>query len=388
MYGETGLLYPYFQSFTQDVQQLEEFYGNHYQQYHYQKPSDSNSMGNMLSTTSSFEYDMGGEGDLFKAPEPILQEPLMGLDTLSDTMSMISGGNNEMSSQTMNVVDMETMQNEHLLNEVYYECKKELMEKSAIGEEFVADVLDVKVPEMQMDEDPDVEIDRLLSDVLIQKTELSECLEDPIEEIDRLMWEGAKQKAACSKLLDDEVEAKDKLNLGGLKHNFAAGSSFLDDPFKERDKVIPEDSKLISVSSDCLSSTDWMRRDFMRLNFADFNGVDFGAAGMRRAFSEGDIQTIYNVKNNILASPYERTLTVGNCTTDERMLKLSRYRIKKAKRNFGRTIKYACRKALADNQPRVRGRFAKTEETDIPKGKACKTVSRRVMGQGAVEKNQ
>ncbi|KAI3862464.1 hypothetical protein MKX03_011552, partial [Papaver bracteatum] len=49
---------------------------------------------------------------------------------------------------------------------------------------------------------------------------------------------------------------------------------------------------------------------------------------------------------------------------------------------------YACRKALADNQPRVRGRFAKTEETDIPKGKPCKTVSRRVMGQGAVEKNQ
>ncbi|KAI3886826.1 hypothetical protein MKW98_017178 [Papaver atlanticum] len=388
MYGETGLLYPYFQSFTQDVQQLEEFYGNNYQQYHYQKPSDSNSMGNMLSTTSSFEYDMGGEGDLFKAPEPILQEPLMGLDTLSDTISMISGGNNEISSQTINVVDMETMQNEHLLNEVYYECKKELMEKSAIGEEYVADDLDVKVPLIQMDEDPDVEIDRLISDVLISKAELSECLEDPIEEIDRLMWEGAKQKAACSKLLDDEVEAKDKLNLGGLKHNFAAGSSCLDDPFKERDKVILEDSKQNSVSSDCLSSPDWMRRDFMRLNFADFNGVDFGAAGMRRAFSEGDIQTIYNVKNNILASTYERTLTIGNCTTDERMLKLSRYRIKKAKRNFGRTIKYACRKALADNQPRVRGRFAKTEETDIPKGKPCKTVSRRVMGQGAVEKNQ
>ncbi|KAI3935126.1 hypothetical protein MKX01_031393 [Papaver californicum] len=385
MYGETGLLYPYFQSFTQDVQHLEEFYGTHYQYEH--KPNDSSSMGTLLSTTSPFEYDMGGEGDLFKAPEPILQGPLMGLDTMSDAISMISGGNNEMSSQTINVVDMETMQNEHLLDEVYYECKKELMEKSAIGEEFV-DNLDAKAPVIQMDEDPNVEIDRLISDALIQKTELSECLEDPIEEIDRLIWEGAKQKAVCSKLLDDEVEVKDKLNLGGLKHNFAAGSSCLDDPFKERDKVILEDSKHNSISSGCLSSMDWTCRDFMRPNFSDFHEVDFGAAGMRRAFSEGDIQTLYNVKNNILASPYERTLTIGNCTTDERMLKLSRYRIKKAKRNFGRTIKYACRKALADNQPRVRGRFAKTEETDIPKSKPCKTVSRRVLGQGAVEKNQ
>lgn len=49
------------------------------------------------------------------------------------------------------------------------------------------------------------------------------------------------------------------------------------------------------------------------------------------------------------------------------MEKLSRYRIKKAKRNFGRKIKYACRKALAENQPRIRGRFAKTEEVDASK---------------------
>jgi hypothetical protein len=27
-------------------------------------------------------------------------------------------------------------------------------------------------------------------------------------------------------------------------------------------------------------------------------------------------------------------------------------------------FQYACRKALADNQPRIRGRFAKTEESD------------------------
>lgn len=30
-------------------------------------------------------------------------------------------------------------------------------------------------------------------------------------------------------------------------------------------------------------------------------------------------------------------------------------------------MQYACRKALADSQPRIRGRFAKTEEMDISK---------------------
>nr|POE54289.1 zinc finger protein constans-like 5 [Quercus suber] len=67
---------------------------------------------------------------------------------------------------------------------------------------------------------------------------------------------------------------------------------------------------------------------------------------------------------SLIPSPHERPLTIINCTTEERREKLSRYRNKKTKRNFGRKIKYACRKALADSQPRIRGRFAKTEESD------------------------
>lgn len=54
-------------------------------------------------------------------------------------------------------------------------------------------------------------------------------------------------------------------------------------------------------------------------------------------------------------------------TSEDRWEKLSRYWNKKSKRNFGRKIKYACRKALADSQPRIRGRFAKTEEVDSSK---------------------
>ncbi|XP_020262796.1 zinc finger protein CONSTANS-LIKE 1-like [Asparagus officinalis] len=64
---------------------------------------------------------------------------------------------------------------------------------------------------------------------------------------------------------------------------------------------------------------------------------------------------------------FERQLTISELKTEERNQKLSRYRKKKSKRNFGRKIKYACRKALADSQPRVRGRFVKTEDCDFSK---------------------
>ncbi|PWA42186.1 ChNRRa [Artemisia annua] len=71
--------------------------------------------------------------------------------------------------------------------------------------------------------------------------------------------------------------------------------------------------------------------------------------GMRRAFSEG----------------YIKPQLTSDHTTETRMQKLSRYRDKKTKRNFGRKIKYACRKALADGQLRIKGRFAKTEEISV-----------------------
>ncbi|XP_010482733.1 PREDICTED: zinc finger protein CONSTANS-LIKE 1-like isoform X2 [Camelina sativa] len=112
-----------------------------------------------------------------------------------------------------------------------------------------------------------------------------------------------------------------------------------------------------SVSSGNLSSMDWsshaQQETVMIQNFPDF---DFGY-GMRRAFSEGDIQKL---GTGLVQSPLDRIIV--SCTSEDRREKLSRYRNKKSRRNFGRKIKYACRKALADSQPRVRGRFAKTEE--------------------------
>ncbi|XP_078438716.1 zinc finger protein CONSTANS-LIKE 4-like [Wolffia australiana] len=124
-----------------------------------------------------------------------------------------------------------------------------------------------------------------------------------------------------------------------------------------------------SVSSGCLTSMDWIHGGGdgqMKHGFLGIPGMDLGAVfGMRRAYSEGDIQTLVTHLNvGLVHPPLDRLIPLK---MEDRMQKLSRYRRKKTKRNFDRKIKYACRKALADSQPRIRGRFAKTEEGEAGK---------------------
>eukprot|EP00955_Chlamydomonas_euryale_P107130 365747-Chlamydomonas_euryale.AAC.7 len=52
----------------------------------------------------------------------------------------------------------------------------------------------------------------------------------------------------------------------------------------------------------------------------------------------------------------------GKLTPEERLQKILRYRAKRQLRNFNRSVKYQCRKSLADTRPRVRGRFARDNE--------------------------
>ncbi|CAL5414354.1 unnamed protein product [Camellia sinensis] len=165
--------------------------------------------GNLVQTSTILEYDMGGEGDLFNAPEPIIEDPTVGLDPMTAAISMISCGEDIISSQTLKAADIESIQNDQLLSEV-------------------------------------------------------------------------------------------------------------------------------------LSSMEWIP---MRPNFLDFPGMDLG---MRRAFSDSDIKfrtsgrlhiTLGNGNVSLIHSPLGLPQSINNCTTEDRKQKLSRYRNKKTKRNFGRKIK-------------------------------------------------
>ncbi|XP_027940726.1 two-component response regulator-like APRR7 isoform X2 [Vigna unguiculata] len=242
----------------------------------------------LVQTSSAIsEYDLLIEGDLFKAPEPILEEPAIDLDPVEAAISMISCGE-DVPSQGLKSSDINILQNEQLLSEVFYECKKDLLEKTVI-ESPLTDIMEIKVPPLNIE--------------------------------------------------DNSIEGN---------------------------KPLPHMTLPKSISSGSLSSMDWMHGPAMKPTFLDFPGLDFNAVyGMRRAFSEGDIKTLNTGNTSFCQSPQERPFLLGNCTSEERQEKLSRYRNKKTKRNFGRKIKYACRKALADSQPRIRGRFAKTEELDV-----------------------
>ncbi|KAL4353176.1 hypothetical protein GQ457_06G038570 [Hibiscus cannabinus] len=279
MYAETGLFLPYMHSFAaQDFQQLGDYCKT-------QKPNAS--MDNLFPTLTISEYSLGGDGDLFKAPEPIIEEPALGPDPMAAAMSLISCGEDVITSQELKAADIESFQNEQLL-EVLYECEKDLMAQAVIETPLV-EVLDIKVP-VERDESRNQE-NEMFCDVQFSK----------------------------------------------------------------------------SVSSSCLSSMEWMQGASIKPNFLNFPGMDFDTVyGMRRAFSEGDIKTLGNGNVSVICSPVERPVIVS-CSTEDRREKLSRYWNKKTKRNFGRKIKYACRKALADSQPRIRGRFARTEEPENTK---------------------
>nr|XP_027190015.1 uncharacterized protein LOC101507417 isoform X2 [Cicer arietinum] len=238
-------------------------------------------MSELVHFSAMSEYDFAAEGDLFKAPEPIIEEPDIDLDPMTAAISMISCGEDVKST------DISILQNEQLLSDVFYECKKDLFEKAAM-ESPLSEILEIKVPLLNIDEN------------IIQENK----------------------------------------------------------PFP--DMLLPK-----SVSSGSLSSMDWMHGSAMKPGFLGIQGVDFDAVyGMRRSFSEGDIKTLGKGNMSTVQSPVERPFFSSNCSSEERLQKLSRYRNKKTKRNFGRKIKYACRKALADSQPRIRGRFAKNEECD------------------------
>ncbi|KAF6998109.1 hypothetical protein CFC21_014262 [Triticum aestivum] len=240
-------------------------------------------LGDMGQPSLISEYDLGAEGDLFKAPEPILEEPLLALDPVAAAISIMSGSDNAMNN-TVKASDMS-------LSEALYKCEKELMEESAI-EETISELLDVKIPMLQVE------------DVL-----------------------GELRASADGCLLQKSVS---------------------------------------------LNSADWMNGSAVTPNFFDFQGLDFEAAfGLRRVYSEGDIHLCdmrlgantpgAGIAANVQASG-ERLVTISDLKREQRRQKLNRYREKKIQRNFGRKIKYACRKALADSQPRVRGRFAKMDD--------------------------
>ncbi|KAK9275848.1 hypothetical protein L1049_023121 [Liquidambar formosana] len=70
----------------------------------------------------------------------------------------------------------------------------------------------------------------------------------------------------------------------------------------------------------------------------------------------------WGIQNNPIPVIEESNIKVGRYSVEERKERILRYLKKRNQRNFSKTIKYACRKTLADKRVRVRGRFARNNE--------------------------
>ncbi|EOA34499.1 hypothetical protein CARUB_v10022040mg [Capsella rubella] len=120
-----------------------------------------------------------------------------------------------------------------------------------------------------------------------------------------------------------------------------------------------------------------MEDSFQNQNLLNSPEDSFFSGYMRRGYSTGDLQNLrrdftgqrsyssplaVESSSTTLFSGEDQSLKVGRYSSEERKEKISKYRAKRTQRNFTKTIKYACRKTLADNRPRVRGRFARNDE--------------------------
>ncbi|XP_076953266.1 uncharacterized protein LOC143627302 [Bidens hawaiensis] len=110
------------------------------------------------------------------------------------------------------------------------------------------------------------------------------------------------------------------------------------------------------------------------------HGFTSSSSHMRRVCSTGDLQSLKNNHRNqaLSSSPLamegslmeEANFKVGRYSPEERKERILRYKAKRTRRNFNKTIKYVCRKTLADNRPRIRGRFARNDEPEETTPKA------------------
>ncbi|KAK8939447.1 hypothetical protein KSP40_PGU008494 [Platanthera guangdongensis] len=138
----------------------------------YAPPTDNIILCNLMNSAPLFEYVVGG-GDLFNAPEPIIEEPLLELDPITAAICMMLNGEDVIAAEAMKVVDLESIQDDHLVSEIFYGCKKGLLEKSAINESF-PEQSDLKFSTVHVEEDLDIE-DWSFREEQLQKSVSSEC---------------------------------------------------------------------------------------------------------------------------------------------------------------------------------------------------------------------
>ncbi|XP_068653820.1 zinc finger protein CONSTANS-LIKE 4 [Aristolochia californica] len=82
----------------------------------------------------------------------------------------------------------------------------------------------------------------------------------------------------------------------------------------------------------------------------------------RCGYAAASMDDLWEFHGNSLSKNGDSGAKVARYSVEERKGRILRYLQKRNQRNFNKTIKYACRKTLADRRRRVRGRFASNNE--------------------------
>ncbi|KAK2409736.1 CCT motif family protein [Trifolium repens] len=97
-----------------------------------------------------------------------IEESSIDVDPMTAAISMISCGEDVKSA------DISILQNEQLLSNVFYDCKKDLFEKTAM-ESPLSEILEIKVPLLSIDENT-IQENKQLPDITLPKSVSSGCL--------------------------------------------------------------------------------------------------------------------------------------------------------------------------------------------------------------------
>ncbi|KAK9937507.1 hypothetical protein M0R45_014290 [Rubus argutus] len=127
--------------------------------------------------------------------------------------------------------------------------------------------------------------------------------------------------------------------LAGLNQNFGGGDSYIQ-PYNKGNNMCDQ-------FGDQECCTGFMATDSKPLGLAVQENWGFNKGSQ--------VPTMEDQSTN---------MKVGRYSEEERKERIERYLKKRNQRNFNKTIKYACRKTLADRRVRVRGRFARNSSTE------------------------
>ncbi|KAK9021778.1 hypothetical protein V6N11_011748 [Hibiscus sabdariffa] len=325
MYAEMGLFFSYTQKFAQDFELFEEYCQT-------QKP---NASMNDSVQTSATECNLEGEVDMFRALEPIIEEPIVGLDPMTAAISLISCGEDVITSEGLKAADIESFPNEQLV-EVLYECEKDLMAEAA-KEAPLAAVLDFETPVVKTDESQN-QNNELLGDASSQKSVSSGCISS-IGSVQRAEFESnflyfpVMDFGSVYAMRRAYSEGDIKVSLSYLCIVFLYFTS------------PATDVGAVSFFVGMCGASSLITRTLSVLTVHANREANYDHNSIFRSHQD----TLGNGNVSVIHSALERPLTVSSCSTEDRREKLSRYRNKKTKRNFGRKIKEgSCRQSTED----------------------------------------